>query len=175
MVTQKDELAQPLDFQRYEYLRNLLGLLPSPRTQQGIQELLRILTPVRDAEGSRLLAEYVHFRATSAAGTGNIDGAVVAEGTFHYVVAASGRHNDPTDRNLFLNLIDVSSGQATTIDSSIGAVNTLEHVKLERSILVPFGSGIGASVNTIGGAQTVTVDTMHLVLTVGDYIVTPGI
>lgn len=174
MVTQKDELAQALDFQRYAYLRDLLGLVPSPRTQEGIQELLRILTPTRDAESTRLVSTAYNAVKT----TGTVDdtttiAATVAAGLFWIVDACHCVHNDPTDRatNIHLQLVSgpTNFGQLA-YDAALSQNNSLV---VGRRFIVPEGHAVECQVNALTAGDSVDLYMNYWELSVGDYLLIP--
>jgi len=135
LVTPKDELAQPLDFQIYAYLRDLLGLLPSPRSQQGIQELLRLLTPTRDAEGSRLIrSRLVEWSATSAVSTALIVAQpVTAVDRFLVIEGFALTTNDATPRTGRLQIEE--SGLTYYQDVEVGVCSVVQPLVLRRRIV----------------------------------------
>lgn len=176
MVTPKDELAQPLDFARYSYLNTNLGLLDTPRGQSGIQELLRLLTPTRDVEGSRLYEDQVTATISSAAGVALVETAFIPADRVWVILWWSMRHNDTvTARRMALSVRDAvnivyveSSDGATRAD---GAVNG---IFIRRPIIVPGIAGasntLRAEVDAIGAGFIVTMEYGYIDLPEGDYV-----
>lgn len=175
MVTQKDNLAQPLDFQRYRYLRQLLGLVPSSRGQQGVQEFLRLLTPTRDVEATRLLVEPTLEQVDSANGTAFAQQvADVPAGQFDYVLACSCEHNDAgTNRFLSIAIRDGAAGNQCWIEDSNGTAMVADiPLALSRPLLLPQGMRIYCETGQLGIAagSRVRLNVLRIRLTVGEYI-----
>jgi len=176
MVTPKDELAQTLDFSRYSYLNPLLGLIPSPRTQEGIQELLRILTPTRDVEATReIRSRLVEWDATGAADATSIVAQPLAVDEFLVIEGFDLSTDDGTSRTGRLMLQDSAAG--TFVGLRTGTCSLIGPLSLGRRVVTPAVTDatweVRGQVDVISAGKKVTIRGWGWALPIGQYIVLP--
>lgn len=161
---------QLLDPQRYKVLNELLGLVQDPRKQLGLNQVVKAIQLVRDAEASRLVEDnWTAITTVAAAGVTTVASALtIAAGEFEVVDAVSLVTSDAAARNGRIH-VNLGGVQVDCVGGSVGAGGILA---LNRRAVMVNGMTLHASVDALGGADTLTIRVLSRTFAVGEYDLT---